>query len=153
MLAKGIVCANKSIKKYESLLWWSIQLYIVSDPNLVNTRVRYGFSKLKKKNVFLLKINEICLSVKTSYKRLFSNSHQLFSLSQQFNPKAWGCSFVIWISIHGLTPLIWYSQVISGFNIFQVISGFNIFQQTPISLTLSWYDKKYDCIDNQSNIE
>ena len=106
MPIRGSVCANKSIKKYESLLWWSIHLSIVSVSNLVNTRVRYGFSKLEKKNVCLLKINEICPSVKTSYRRLFSNAHQMFFLSQQINPKAWGCSLVIWLSIHGLTSLL-----------------------------------------------
>ena len=109
--ARGFVCANKSIKKYESLLWWSIHLITVSYPNLVNTRVRYGFAKLEKKNVFLLKINEICPSVKTNYRRLFSNSHQLFYLSQKINPKAWVCSLVIWLYSHGLPSLLWYSQV------------------------------------------
>ena len=111
MPTRGSVCANKSIKKYESLHWWSVHLSILSDPNLVNTHVRYGFSRLEKKNVFLLKINEIFLIVKTSYKRIFSNAHQLLSLSQEINPKAWGCSLVIWLSNHGLTYLFWCSQV------------------------------------------
>ena len=111
ILARGSVCANKYIKKYESLLWWYIHLSIVSYPNLVNTRVRYGFAKFDKKNVFLLKINAIFLSVKTHYRRLFSNSLQLWCVIQQSNPKAHGCSFMIWLSIHGLTPLFWCSQV------------------------------------------
>ena len=111
MPARGSVCANKSIKKYESLLWWSIHLSIVSDPNMVNTCVRYGFSKLERKKICLLKINEIYVSVKTNYRRLFSNSHQLLSLSKQINPKEWGCSLVIWLSIHGVIFLFWCSKV------------------------------------------
>ena len=113
MPAIGSLCANKYIKKYESLLWWSVHLYIVSYPNLVNTCVRYGFAKLEKKNVCLLKINEIFLSVRTSYKRLFSNAHQLLFLIQQINPKAWGCYLVIWLSSHGITYLFWCSQVLN----------------------------------------